>query len=113
MTINIGHLHKKRTVRNLRGEIVEMVDETKGGDIIRRGRVVNQEALAEVVKIQNDKKVASSAQANAIQAPVEVVAERQQNPGKVEKLEKEVGQMKDDINKILSILTKDDKGKNK
>ena len=42
MSVNIGHLYKKRTVRRLSGNIIDMVDESNGGVNISRGNVVNQ-----------------------------------------------------------------------
>jgi hypothetical protein len=32
--INIGHLHRKRTVRRMSGEIIDLTDEANGGAII-------------------------------------------------------------------------------
>ena len=40
-----GHLYRKRTVRRMNGEIIDMVDEADGGVIIAKGRVVNQDKI--------------------------------------------------------------------
>lgn len=61
MTINVGHLYKKRTVRRLSGEIIDLVDEANGGYIIRRGQIVNQERYDELKKIEEDKIKAAQA----------------------------------------------------
>ena len=60
-SINVGHLYKKRTVRRLSGDIIDLIDEANGGYIIKGGRVVNQERFDEMRKIEEDKKVAAQA----------------------------------------------------
>lgn len=105
--INIGHLYKKRTVRKLDGSIFELSDEADGGVIISRGRVVNQEKIDELAKKEEDRRTAATAFVNPQSAPVGVdTEERNIAPSKVEKLEKEVNEMKDNIAAILSLLQK-------
>ena len=86
MTINVGHLYKKRTVRRLSGNIIDLIDEANGGYIIKGGRVVNQERFDELRKIEEDKKVA--AQAILHQKVDESAPDRTVAPNKMEELEK-------------------------
>ena len=67
--INVGHLFKKRTVRKMDGSIWEMSDEADGGAIIKGGRVVNQEKINELAKIEMDKQSAGTAMANQVESP--------------------------------------------
>jgi hypothetical protein len=107
MTIQIGHLYKKRTVRKLDGTIYEMSDDTNGGVIISRGNVVNQERVNELAKIEEDRRNSATAFADPAPAPVGVDVEiRNVAPSKVEALEKKVVAMEDNIATILSLLQK-------
>lgn len=107
MTIQIGHLYKKRTVRNLNGGIKYMEDEANGGVLIRNGQVINQQRIDEIARIEEDKRNSATAFANPVEAPKSVsVEERNVAPSKVEKLEKEVGDMKENIATILKLLQK-------
>lgn len=107
MTINIGHLYKKRTIRNLNGSIKYMEDEANGGVLIRNGHVVNQERINELARIENDKKAAATAFTNPVTAPnPAIVEERNVTPTKVENLEKEVASLRGDITTILNLLQK-------
>ena len=105
MTINIGHLYRKRTVRDLKGNIKHMSDEASGGDIIRNYKVVNQEAWDEIVKREEDKKKAATA-AVQVQAPQAVVEERQGNPGKIQELENRLNKQDEKLDAILAALKK-------
>jgi len=69
MSVNVGHLYKKRTVRKLDGSIYELSDEADGGAIISKGRVVNQERINELAKIEQDKQAAAGAAAHAVESP--------------------------------------------
>lgn len=107
MSIQIGQLYKKRTVRKLDGSIYEMLDETNGGVIISKGRVVNQERINEIAKIEEDRRNAATAFSNPAPAPANVdTEERNIAPTRVEKLENEVTSIKSDISTILALLQK-------
>lgn len=83
-----------------------MVDEANGGVIISKGRVVNQERIDELAKIEQDKKNSATAFVQPSVAPSGVIEERVVAPSKVENLEKEVAGIKDNIATILSLLQK-------
>lgn len=104
MTVNVGHLYRKRTVRNMNGQIVDMSDDTKGGVIIRKGQVVNQEAVDELARIEKDKQ--SAAQAATAQVASPHVEERVTQPTKVQELEKKMENMESKLDAILNALKK-------
>lgn len=104
--INIGHLYKKRTVRGLSGNIIDMVDETNGGVIISKGRVVNQERINELAKIEQDKKNAATAFVTPSEAPSNVVEQRVTTPSKMDELEKRIDSQDAKLDAILAALKK-------
>lgn len=106
MSVNIGQLYRKRTVRKLDGSIVDMTDEANGGAIISKGRVVNQERVDELAKLEEDRRIAGQAQANQVVAPAHVAEDRTTAPSKVAELEKKVESMSGDIAAILKLLQK-------
>lgn len=97
-------LSRKRTIRNLSGEIIELLDEANGGYIIRKGQIVNPERWAEICKIEEDKRVAARAIAEQVVSPN--AEERKASPSKVDKLEKKVADLDSKLDKILSALNK-------
>jgi hypothetical protein len=106
-SINIGHLYKKRTIRNLNGSIKYMEDEANGGVLIRNGHVVNQQRIDELAKIEEDRRNSATAFANPVVAPNPAITEeRNVTPTKVEKLETDVAELKDNIAQILNLLQK-------
>lgn len=104
--IQIGHLYRKRTVRGLSGNIIDMRDEANGGVIISKGQVVNQERLNELAKIEEDKRKAATAFAEEVAAPAAIVEERVAAPTKLENMEKRIDNIEGNLNKILEILQK-------
>lgn len=106
MTVKIGTLYRKRTVRKLDGSIYEMSDEADGGAIISKGQVVNQDKVNELAKKQKDRQVAAQAQQHQTVAPTAQEEIRTVAPTKVEALEKKVEGMEGDIKKILELLQK-------
>jgi len=104
--VQIGQLFRKRTVRNLSGNIVDMQDDADGGVIISKGRVVNQEKIDEMALKELDRKIAARAQSEVSSAPQAVVEERAVAPTKMQELEKKVEGMEGNINKILELLQK-------
>lgn len=107
MTVNVGHLFKKRTMRKLDGTIYEMVDETNGGVIISKGKVVNQERVNEIARIEQDRRNSATAFANPSPAPQGADVEiRNVAPSKVEQMEKDITELKNGISSILEALKK-------
>ena len=104
MSVIVGDLHKKKTVRNMSGEIIDMLDETNGGWIIRNKQVVNQKRYDEILKIEYDKSVAAKAIAEQVSFPD--APDRTISPSKVDVLEKKVAGMEGKLDKILSALNK-------
>lgn len=104
--IQIGHLYRKRTVRNLSGNIVDMQDDADGGVIISKGRVVNQDKIDELAFKEKDRQTAVVAQTQGIAVPQAVAEERAVAPTKMQELEKKVEGMEGNINKILELLQK-------
>lgn len=92
-------------MRNLAGQIVEWFDESNGGYIIKGGQIVNQERYDEEKKKEADRKVAATAQANAISSD-SAPPERTAAPGKIDVLEKKVESMEGNITEILKLLKK-------
>lgn len=106
MTTQVGNLYRKRTVRRLSGQIIDMVDEANGGKIISNGNVVNQERYEELQKIEEDKKLAALAMTQAVSAPAHVEAQRTSQPGKIEELEKRLNAQDEKLDAILAALKK-------
>lgn len=110
--INIGHLYKKRTIRNLDGSIKFMEDEANGGVIIRNGVVVNQARLDELAAIEEDKRRAATAFTQPVEASPDVVPTERNSQApkvgesKVEQLEKKVEGIENNISAILQLLQK-------
>ena len=96
-------------VRNLQGQIIDMLDETDGGWIIQKGRVVNQVKYDEYVQKEKDKQEAAKAIIHAINNPNAPVEARNQAPaqnGKVDALEKRMDGMEGKLDQILNALKK-------
>lgn len=105
MTINIGHLYRKRTVRNLKGQIIDMLDEADGGVIISKGRVMNQEKVDEIAKKELDRKTAATEATQTHVAP-EVAEIRVTQPNKIQELEKRISDQDAKLDAILAALKK-------
>lgn len=97
---------RKSIVKDMNGNIINMLDETDGGWIIRNRQVVNPEKLAKLQAIERDKREAAVASTKAVSAPSSVVEARSVAPGKVEALEKKVEGMENNIAEILKLLKK-------
>lgn len=102
--INVGHLYRKRTVRNLRGEIVDLRDDTNGGVIISKGQIVNQGVINEMAAKEHDRQTA--AQALTVQVESPHAEERVVAPSKMQELEKKVEGMESKLDAILNALKK-------
>lgn len=101
--INIGQLHRKRTVRSLSGNIIDMTDDY-GRDIIRKGNVVNQEAVNELAAKEKDRQTAAQSITAKVESPH--VEERVAPPTKMAELEKKVEGMESKLDAILNALKK-------
>ena len=101
MSVNVGHLFKKRTVKDTAGNIIDMLDETNGGWIIRKRQIVNPERFAEIQKVEEDRRLAAQAVAHAVtvNAP-----EREATSGRIDTIEKKVDEMEGYIKTILKLL---------
>src|SRR3990167_1587586 len=103
-----GTLYKKMIRRDLSGNILDFRDDAKGGWIIRDRQIINQARIDELAKIEEDKRKASTAEANAIQAPPEVVEQRLGNPSvsnaKIDALEKRINSQDAKLDAILLAL---------
>ena|SRR3990167_2716056 len=107
--INIGTLYKKSILRDISGNIINMIDEADGGYIIRNRQVVNQEKYEDHIRKERDKRIAAQAAAEQVKSPNESMREgiiKTENPSKVEDLEKKVNSMDDKLNAILKALNK-------
>lgn len=104
MSVQVGHLARKRVVKDLAGNIIDMVDEVNGGYIVKGRQIVNPERWAELQAIEEDRKLA--AKAVSMQKIDENPPDRTVVPGKVEELEKKVTAMDDKLNAILEALKK-------
>ena len=111
-TIIADHLYRKSTMRDMQGNIINLIDEANGGYIIRNRQVVNPERFAEIQKIEQDKREAALAATKAIESPnaaqrnqTAAVAIEQTN--KVDALEKKVDGMETKLDAILKALSKE------
>lgn len=104
MSVNIGQLFRKRTVRKLDGSIYDLVDEADGGVIISKGRIVNQEKIDELAKKQKDRETAAQAITQQVSHPT--APDRTSSPSKVDALEKKVEGMETKLDAILKALQK-------
>ncbi len=109
--VNVGNLYRKRTVRRMSGEIIDMSDEADGGIIISKGVVVNQEKINELAAIERDKQtalaaptaqVASTNAEDRVLTPSEATAKNT----KVEELEKRMDNQDAKLDAILAALKK-------
>ena len=106
MSINIGHLYKKRTVRGLSGNIIDMVDEVNGGVIISKGRIINQERIDELARIEKDRQTAAQAAAQPADVPQELSEQRVAAPTKLQEMEKRIEAQDAKLDAILAALSK-------
>lgn len=88
----------------MRGDIIDWVDQTNGGVIISKGRVINQERIDEEAKKQEDLKVAAQAVTAQVASPHS--EERTAAPTKMQELEKKVDGMESKLDAILKALNK-------
>lgn len=99
-----GHMARKSTVRDLSGNIINMIDETDGGWIIRNRQVVNQEKFQEYLQREKDKQEAAKAVAHQVTSPN--AEERTTAPSRIETLEKRIDSQDAKLDAILNALKK-------
>ena len=103
-----GTLYKKMIRRDLSGNIIDFRDDANGGWIIRDRQIINQARIDELAKIEEDKRKASTAEVNAIQASPEAVEQRLGNPSvssaKIDALEKRINSQDAKLDAILLAL---------
>lgn len=105
MTVNIGTLYRKRTVRRLDGSVRDMIDEANGGVIIANGRVVNEEVVKEINAKEADRKN-SATEATQVHIAPEVAEQRTAAPSKMQELEKRIDSQDAKLDAILAALKK-------
>jgi hypothetical protein len=103
--VEIGHLFKKRIIRNLDGSIRLLQDDTMGGTIIRDGQVVNQEAIDIMAEKEKDRATAAT-EATQVVVPQAVIEERQVAPTKMQEMENRIEAQDDKLDAILALLKK-------
>lgn len=103
--INIsGHMARKAVTRDIRGQIINMMDETDGGWVIRNRQVVNPEKYQKILDVENDRKMA--AQAIQHQKVEESAPDRTAAPSKIDALEARIDAQDGKLDAILAALTK-------
>jgi len=107
MSIRVAsHMARKAVTRDLSGQIINLIDETDGGWIIRNRQVVNNEKWQRMLEIEKDKREAALAATKAINNPTAPVADRNVAPSKTIELEKRVTDMESKLDAILKAVQK-------
>jgi hypothetical protein len=104
MSVTIGQLLKKSTIRRLNGQIVKLVDEENGGVIIDKGQVVNEVRYKELQAIEEDRRRAAEAVQHQIVVSAQLEAQRTAQPSKLEEIEKRQDETDAKLDMILSLL---------
>lgn len=111
MNVNVaGHLYKRKIVKDLAGNIIDLFDEADGGWIIKSRQVVNKEKWEQIKKIEQDKIEAAKTSAQAMANPESFqnpeAPDRNFQPTKMEDLEKKVAGLEDKLDLIIKALEK-------
>jgi len=110
--INIsGHMARKSVVKDTGGNIINLLDETNGGYIIRNRQIVNPERYAELQKLEEDRKIAAQAILHQVESPNAEMRnmpanQAQEKVGKLEELEKRLDGQDSKLDAILLALNK-------
>jgi len=105
MTINIApRMARKSKVVDMAGNIIDLLDETSGGYIIRRRQIVNPEKWQEHLQKEQDKRKAAQAMTEAISNPSSV--DRNVNPKEESALKVEVEGLKKQLAELLELAKK-------
>lgn len=103
-------------MRDLSGNIINLMDEADGGYIIRNRQVVNQEKFDEMVRKEKDRIEAAKAQTMQVESPnahlrnqAPVIQDGQAivKDTKVDELEKKVNALDSKLDAILQAIKKD------
>jgi len=106
MTVNVGHLYRKRTVRRLDGSIHELRDDADGGIIIANGKVVNQEKIDELAKIELDRQSAAQAITQAVGVRPDLIEQRIEAPSKSKEIEDRMTALETKLDTKLDAILK-------
>lgn len=122
MGINVSpHMARKSITKDTSGNIINMIDETNGGYIVRNRQIVNQAKWDELVKAEQDKRDAAKAALEAVAVNPELAALRNQvgvtpeqvaqaqaaqGVDRVGQLEGRMNSLDDKLDKILNALQK-------
>lgn len=102
MSTQVGQLHRKSIVKDMRGNIITLLDEADGGFIIRNRQVVNQEKWKEYCRVQQDRIDSAKAIAEPkIRTDYPETKEGIKQEDKVSKLEGELAEMKEMLKQAL------------
>jgi len=110
--INIsGRMVRKSVVRDTGGNIINLLDEERGGYIIRNRQVVNPERYAELLKLEEDRKIAAKAILHQVESPNAemrsmTASQAVERVGKLEELEKRLDGQDAKLDAILSAINK-------
>ena len=110
---NPSNLKRKSVLKDMNGNIINLLDEADGGWIIRGRQIVNQDKWNQILQKEEDKRLAAQASAEQVLAPKHIEAQRAGNkestvnpPDKVDLLEKKVDNMESKLDAILKALNK-------
>ena len=110
---NPSNLKRKSVLKDMNGNIINLLDEADGGWIIRGRQIVNQDKWNQILQKEEDKRLAAQAQAQQVSAPKHIEDLRAgkgvelptANPlSKVDELEKKVDNMESKLDAILAKL---------
>lgn len=101
MTINVsGHMARKSVVKDMNGNIINLIDETDGGWIIRNRQVVNPEKFLALVQKEKDKKEAALAVTQAVSNTT--APDRTMSPSKMDEMMKKIAELEAKLNEKKS-----------
>lgn len=95
---------KKSIVKDMNGNIINMMDELNGGWIVRNRQIVNQARWDELQKVEQDRREAAKAASLAVSNPL--APDRTATPSKVDALEQRVNGLDEKLDQILNALKK-------
>jgi len=106
-----GRMSRRKLVKDLQGNIIDLLDESDGGWIVRNRNIVNEEKWAELQKKEQDKIEASKAIAMAKtneNAPDRTVDLKtaEENIKKQSDTDKRIDGLESKLDKILKALDK-------
>lgn len=104
MAVEIGHLHKRRLVKDMRGNIIDWFDEANGGWIVQKRVIVNKDRYNEEMTKLQDKRDAAKAASEAKVRDEENYPAEAPNEEKKPKLEERVDGLESKLDAILNKL---------